>query len=93
MSGIRVANHGQAQGQTIEPAVRVLLRPAQVAQGGEKTVSRALGHIQSAADLAERHRPRILAEQGNEVEAAFDEGFDKPHGTIYQRSWNAIPLA
>ena len=80
-----LANDSQAQGQAIEAAVRVLLGPAQVAQGGEKTVSRALGHVEAAADLAEWHRARILAEQGDEVEAAFDEGFDKPHGTTLSR--------
>ena len=44
-------------------------------------MSRAFGYVEAAADLTEWHRPCILTEQGDEVEAAFDEGFDKSHGT------------
>ena len=76
-----LADNSEAQGHAVEAAIRILLRPAEVAQGGQQTMRRAFRHVQTAGDLAKRQRTGILAQQGNEVKAAFDERFDKPHGT------------
>lgn len=48
-------------------------------------MSRAFRHVEATADLAECHRPCILAKQCNEVEAALDQGFDKSHDTTLSK--------